>query len=109
TPAGDVLVDEQARASAAPRAPVRAERPPVAPPVSTAWGLSHEEFPPPRPGGKSLNLARLAGKLPEWIHRPSSIAVPFGAFERVLALGPNRALAEQCQKLLPQAESAPAR
>jgi len=36
-------------------------------------------------GAKSRNISGLQGKLPDWIHLPTSVALPFGAFETVLA------------------------
>lgn len=36
-------------------------------------------------GGKSRNLASLRSQLPENIHLPRSVALPFGSFERALS------------------------
>jgi alpha-glucan,water dikinase len=36
-------------------------------------------------GAKSRNIANLRGKLPSWIRLPTSVALPFGVFEKVLA------------------------
>lgn len=49
------------------------------------WVLKESEFAAGSVGGKALNLAALRGKLPKDIGMPSSIAFPFGTFERVLA------------------------
>lgn len=35
-------------------------------------------------GGKSGNLAKLRGALPDWIHVPTSVAIPFGSCEKAL-------------------------
>ena len=35
-------------------------------------------------GAKSRNIANLRGKLPSWIRLPTSVALPFGVFEKVL-------------------------
>lgn len=41
-------------------------------------------------GAKSRNIANLRGKLPSWIHLPTSVALPFGVFEKVLAESINK-------------------
>ena len=41
-------------------------------------------------GAKSRNIANLRGKLPSWIHLPTSAALPFGVFEKVLAESINK-------------------
>jgi alpha-glucan,water dikinase len=107
-PAGDVLVDEQVEATVAVPQTAKAQRARIARPPSAGWALAEQEFAPALTGGKSLNLARIAGKLPGWIRRPTSIAVPFGVFERVLALKTNRTISEKLDRLLAQVETAPA-
>ncbi|MBF0487051.1 MAG: hypothetical protein HQK98_02715 [Nitrospirae bacterium] len=39
-------------------------------------------------GGKSMNLAALRGKVPDWITLPPSVVIPFGAMEKVLSFNP---------------------
>lgn len=51
---------------------------------SRQWALPESEFGEGVVGGKSGNLARLRGQLPDWIHVPASVALPFGSCERVL-------------------------
>lgn len=41
-------------------------------------------------GAKSRNIANLMGKLPSWIRLPTSVAVPFGVFEKVLTESVNK-------------------
>lgn len=36
-------------------------------------------------GAKSRNISYLRGKVPSWIGLPTSVALPFGVFEKVLA------------------------
>lgn len=60
---------------------------------SDAWVLTETEFEAGAVGGKSRNLAALRGKLPASINVPSSIALPFGTFERVLADPANKEVA----------------
>jgi len=110
SPAGDVQVQETAEKLVEHVRPsTRWARPSRVQPRSSAWAIEAAEFDPSLTGGKALNLVRLDGKLPAWARRPASIAVPFGACERVLAAGPNRAAAEQYQQLVRQVETEPAR
>lgn len=51
---------------------------------SWRWVLPESEFREGVVGGKSLNLAALRAHLPPNVHAPTSIALPFGAFERAL-------------------------
>lgn len=36
-------------------------------------------------GAKSRNIAHLKGKVPSWVNIPTSVALPFGVFEKVLS------------------------
>src|SRR5262249_34725336 len=68
----------------------------VRPPQSlTKWVLTAEEFATGVVGGKSNNLNALRGRLPDWIHTPKSIALPFGAFEAALRSERNRHVRER--------------
>lgn len=88
TPGGDVewsetngaTESEPANGKAARRAQVRPTSKPC-----PHWVLTQEQFTPDWVGGKSNNLNGLRGKLADWIHLPTSLALPFGACERVLA------------------------
>ena len=51
---------------------------------SRQWALEESAFGEGLVGGKSGNLARLRGQMPDWIHVPASVALPFGSCERVL-------------------------
>ncbi len=51
-------------------------------------------------GGKSNNLTFLKNKLPDWIHLPTSVAMPFGIFERVLNDDKNQEVAKQYYNLV---------
>jgi alpha-glucan,water dikinase len=55
-------------------------------------------------GGKSLHQAQLRGQLPDWIELPKSVAIPFGVFEKVLALSSNSDVAKRCNELVQQAD-----
>jgi len=54
------------------------------PPTFSAFAIPPAQFDTSRVGAKSRNLELIRGRLPEWIHLPSSVALPFGVFERVL-------------------------
>jgi alpha-glucan,water dikinase len=75
--------------------------------MSHEWVLGQDEFKPGVVGGKSNNLNGLRGRLEDWIHLPRSIALPFGAFERVLADERNRGVRETCSSLIASAEEHP--
>ncbi|KAK9803518.1 hypothetical protein WJX73_002149 [Symbiochloris irregularis] len=61
---------------------------------STQWALAESDFAEGVVGGKSGNLAKLRGALPDWINVPTSVAVPFGSCERALKDGANAEVAE---------------
>ncbi|CAM6108937.1 unnamed protein product [Calypogeia fissa] len=57
------------------------------------YAVAADEFNPDLVGAKSRNIAYLRGKLPEWIKLPTSVALPFGVFEKVLAEPMNKDVA----------------
>ena len=65
-----------------------------------ALAVGPEDFGPETVGAKTLCLARLAGVLPAWARTPRSVAVPFGAFERVLDDPPNRGKRDEIRERL---------
>jgi len=104
TTAGDVVFEEIADALA-PAAPLaRPARPAVSRPDFTRFAVTADEFNERIVGGKSHHQAFLRGKLPDWIRQPPAVAVPFGVFEKVLSLNPNRETARRCQELVQRAE-----
>jgi alpha-glucan,water dikinase len=104
-PAGDVLVEESNAAEQTDARPH--QRPPMAirQRSFSQYAVGLDAFDENLVGGKALHQARLRGKLPDWIHLPKSVAIPFGAFEKVLSLSVNKESARQYEKLLQQAES----
>jgi alpha-glucan,water dikinase len=42
----------------------------------------------------------LKNKLPAWVKQPASLAMPFGAFEKVLALDENKEATQEYQRRL---------
>jgi alpha-glucan, water dikinase len=67
------------------------------------------EFNEKRVGTKCFNQRRLREKLPGWIHQPVSAAVPFGVFEKVLALDSNRTVQERYETLVSSIENDPSK
>ena len=63
----------------------------VAPAWCGLWAVGMDAYADGVVGAKSRNLASLRGALPPWIGLPSSVTVPFGAFEACLALPENEA------------------
>lgn len=61
----------------------------------TSWVVSSAEFLDADIGGKSSRLQELRNQLPEWIHIPASLALPFGVFEAVLKALENEAVAAE--------------
>lgn len=72
------------------------------PKKASAWALMESEFGAGLVGGKSGNLAKLRGKLPDSIAVPASVALPFGTFERVLKDDVNKEAAAAVAQLLNQ-------
>ncbi|KAJ7953577.1 alpha-glucan water dikinase, chloroplastic [Quillaja saponaria] len=63
------------------------------------YAISSKEFTSEMVGAKSRNIAYVKGKVPSWIGIPTSIAIPFGVFEKVLSDYSNQAVAEQLEIL----------
>lgn len=66
----------------------------------TVYAVSSNDFTERNVGGKSNNTARLRGKLPEWIGLPSSAALPFGVFEKVLDEADNQEVKSKYEALI---------
>uniref|UniRef100_A0A5B6YGN2 alpha-glucan, water dikinase n=1 Tax=Davidia involucrata TaxID=16924 RepID=A0A5B6YGN2_DAVIN len=63
------------------------------------YAISSEEFTSEMVGAKSRNIAYLKGKVPSWVGIPTSVALPFGVFEKVLSDNSNKGVAENLQFL----------
>ncbi|KAL9423869.1 hypothetical protein AB3S75_035877 [Citrus x aurantiifolia] len=63
------------------------------------YAITSDEFTGELVGAKSRNIAYLKGKVPSWIGIPTSVALPFGVFEKVLSDDINQAVAEKLQIL----------
>lgn len=75
----------------------------VAPEWAGKWVVGMDDYSPQLVGAKSRNIAGLRQKIPEWIQLPSSVTIPFGTFEKVLDMEPNkdikRAILESLQRV----------
>ncbi|CAM8982027.1 unnamed protein product [Rhodiola kirilowii] len=63
------------------------------------YAITSDEFAPEMVGAKSRNISYLKGKVPTWVGIPTSVALPFGAFEETLATTSNQAVADKLQTL----------
>ncbi|KAD2393750.1 hypothetical protein E3N88_40727 [Mikania micrantha] len=63
------------------------------------FAISSEEFTSEMVGAKSRNIAYLKGKVPSWVGIPTSVALPFGTFEKVLYDKLNQGVYEKLQIL----------
>ncbi len=77
---------------------------PISRPHFTAYAASASDFNEENLGGKSNNLRRLRGKLPKWIGCPTSVALPFAVFERVLTEENNKEIAVRYKELTRQVD-----
>ncbi|KAJ4843805.1 hypothetical protein Tsubulata_009992 [Turnera subulata] len=59
------------------------------------YAISSEEFNSDMVGAKSRNISFLKGKVPSWIGIPTSVALPFGTFEKVLSDDSNKEVADK--------------
>ncbi|XP_011034107.1 PREDICTED: alpha-glucan water dikinase, chloroplastic-like isoform X3 [Populus euphratica] len=66
---------------------------------SGRYAISSEEFSSEMVGAKSRNISYLKGKVPSWIGIPTSVALPFGVFEKVLNEDLNWEVANKLQLL----------
>ena len=101
---GDVVFEEAIKKAKIPLPRVKLVYTKIARPQFTTYALFSRDFRQGLVGGKSNNLKHLEGKLPDWIHLPLSVALPFGIFEEVFNLERNREIAERYQELIPGIE-----
>jgi len=97
--AGSVEIKEGRGAAERPVASSLTVLPPIVPPSFTSYAVLAEGFREKNVGSKSNNLKRLKGALPEWIHVPTSVAIPFGVFERVLSQESNKEISGRYEGL----------
>ncbi|KAM5567913.1 alpha-glucan water dikinase 1, chloroplastic [Rosa sericea] len=63
------------------------------------YAISSDEFTSEMVGAKSRNISYIKGKLPSWVGIPTSVALPFGVFEKVLSEDSNKAVADKLEIL----------
>nr|XP_011464043.1 PREDICTED: alpha-glucan water dikinase 1, chloroplastic isoform X2 [Fragaria vesca subsp. vesca]XP_011464044.1 PREDICTED: alpha-glucan water dikinase 1, chloroplastic isoform X2 [Fragaria vesca subsp. vesca] len=63
------------------------------------YAISSDEFTSEMVGAKSRNISYIKGKLPSWVGIPTSVALPFGVFEKVLSEDSNKAVADKIETL----------
>ncbi|XP_055810349.1 alpha-glucan water dikinase, chloroplastic isoform X2 [Solanum dulcamara] len=63
------------------------------------YAISADEFTSEMVGAKSRNIAYLKGKVPSWVGIPTSVALPFGVFEKVLSDEINQGVEKELQIL----------
>lgn len=63
------------------------------------FALRADDFTPDLVGAKSRNIAGLRGKLPAWVNLPTSVALPFGSFDKVLEDPLNKEVAVEVNAL----------
>lgn len=110
TPGGDVELTEttgQAEGAVAKEKSKRSPRLAGGGALPDRWVVTQDQFKPDCVGGKSNNLNGLRGKLADWIHLPTSLALPFGACEKALSTGPQEPKREHAD-LVAAAEKDPA-
>ncbi|MBW2109309.1 MAG: hypothetical protein JRI36_11695, partial [Deltaproteobacteria bacterium] len=108
TATGEVIVKEAGEPEPAVLDSSGARVSPRPRPEFTRYAIPASAFEEGSVGAKALNLKRLYGRLPEWIHFPASVALPFGVFEKVLNDHANLATADQYNQLTEQLSSTPA-
>ncbi|XP_010458437.1 PREDICTED: alpha-glucan water dikinase 1, chloroplastic [Camelina sativa] len=59
------------------------------------YAISSEEFTSDLVGAKSRNIGYLKGKVPSWVGIPTSVALPFGVFEKVISEKANQTVNEK--------------
>ncbi len=72
----------------------------IALPHFSTYAVPMKDFNEKIVGGKSNNLKRMTGRLPEWVHLPRSAALPFGVFEKVLSEKRNTDNGKRYEELL---------
>lgn len=106
---GDVIFEEVAGEMITVQPQTKLEFKKITKPDFTTYAISSKGFSDRLVGGKSNNLIRLQNKMPDWIHLPVSVALPFGIFEEVLAMDMNREISRRYNELLDRIEEDPGR
>jgi alpha-glucan, water dikinase len=100
---GDVKATEAAGELTAKGRTRPALLPTPAPKKFNRFALARSEFDERSVGGKGFRQLQLRNQLPDWVSLPSSAAIPFGVFEKVLDLPINRDVSQRYRGLVEQA------
>jgi alpha-glucan,water dikinase len=104
TAAGDVAVVEGSEQIDGVSPRTRSVRASISRSNFTRYAVSLSNFTEKDVGGKSYNLRQVRDRLPEWVHLPASVALPFGVFEKVLAKKNNKDIARRYKELTRQVD-----
>ncbi len=105
---GDVIFEEnEEKTKTDTIPPPRLSYTKIVKPDFFSYAISSKDFNERLVGGKSNNLVRLKGNLPDWIHIPASVALPFGVFEMVLAEERNKEIARHYNELINRLDNKP--
>ncbi len=104
---GDVTFQEGGPEVSRPMPPVSMPKTRIARPEFSTYAIPENQFNETTVGGKSCNLKRLRGQAPDWVQQPASVALPFGVWEKVLALDANRMTRDRFSSLVPEIASDP--
>ncbi len=74
----------------------------VKPPAPSSFAISMNDFKKDIVGEKALNQKKLVQGLPEWIHSPVSVSIPFGVFEAVRKEPCNKKIEKRYRDLFKQ-------
>jgi len=107
--AGDVMIEKGEGEPAQVPRPAKPGPTIVFKPRFRGYAVLPEAFEEETVGRKSLNLRRLASQVPPWISVPRSVAVPFGAFDKVRMASPNQQISGDYDRLTGQVEADPDR
>jgi alpha-glucan,water dikinase len=69
-------------------------------PSFSKYAVSMGDFTADIVGGKSNNIKKMHGKVPDWVYLPASVAIPFGIFEKVLGMRENEDVSRRCRELI---------
>ncbi len=97
---GDVVLEETGEKKDIRQSRIICSQIPM--PVFFSYAVSSADFTESIVGRKANNIARLRTITPEWIHIPSSAALPFGVFEKILLEDRNKGILSQYDELVSQ-------
>jgi alpha-glucan,water dikinase len=106
TAEGDIVTEAgQPSAQLSPR-PIRVLPSVIVRRTASEYATPEHAFDANNVGAKSRNLKALRGRLPDWIHVPAGIALPYGVCERVLDDSSNRSPANRHHELVAELRGA---